>query len=68
LRQVDQQPSGDRHLGGEARALGADGILHHLHQDRLPFGERLLDRLVLVVADVGHVQERGARQADFDER
>ncbi len=75
LRQVYHQPSGDRDLGGKARALGADGILDHLHQPRLAFGEDFLDRFAARVVrlrplfpDVGDVQEPGALQADFDER
>ena len=33
-----------RDLGRQARALGADRVLDHLHQQRLAFGEDLLDR------------------------
>ena len=72
LRKVDQQPPGDGDLRGEPRALGAQGILDHLHEERLPLGEDLLDGLQLPVAvarhpDVGHVQERRAGQTDLDE-
>ena len=72
LRQVHQQPAGDRDLRGQPRALAADGVLHDLHQQRLAFGEDLLDGLLGAVAvarapDVGHVQERRARQPDLDE-
>ena len=38
LRQVHQHPAGDADLGREARALGADRILDHLHQQRLALG------------------------------
>jgi hypothetical protein len=68
-------------LGRQARALGADRVLDHLHHQRLAFEHLLFDRhlgqavahepgrlaLGLAVPDVGHVQERGALQADVDE-
>ena len=44
LRQVDQQPPRDRDLRGKARALAADRILDHLHEQRLALGEDALDR------------------------
>ena len=44
LRQVDQQPPGDADLGGQPRALGADGVLDHLHGERLAFVDEPLDR------------------------
>jgi hypothetical protein len=73
LRQVDEEPPGDRDLGREARSLAADRILHHLHEQRLALAQDPLDGLLDVVAvargpDVGHVQEGRARQADLDER
>jgi hypothetical protein len=77
LRQVHQQAPGDRNLGRQARALGADRILLHLHHDRLPLAQDALDRarFVAVVAvavdafapDVGDMEEGGALQADLDE-
>ncbi len=72
LRQVHQHPSGEAHLRRQPRAFGADRILHHLHDDRLPFGEDLLDRARIAAVlprfpDVGDVQERRALQADLDE-
>jgi len=73
LGEIDQQPPGDRRLRGKPRALAADGVLHDLHQQRLPFGEDLLDgALRLAVGrtrrpDVGDVEERRARQPDLDE-
>ncbi len=72
LRQVDEQAAGEADLGGQARALGADRVLEHLHHQALALGEDLLDRAralaVLAVApDVGHVQEGGALEADVDE-
>src|SRR5258708_1616930 len=74
LRQVHQEPSRDRHLGGEPRTLAADGILDDLDQQRLAFGEDLLDRLrfaggaVARRPDVRDVEERRAREAHLDER
>src|SRR5439155_697002 len=77
LRQVHEQAPGDRDLRREPRALGADRILDHLDEQRLPLGQDLLDRLGAVRAgrraaallpDVGYVQERRALQADLDER
>ena len=75
LRQVDQQPAGQAHLRRQARALGADRVLDHLHQQRLALVQDALDRLVVaavsvlaVLPDVGDVQERGALEADLDER
>ena len=57
----------------ERRApLGADRVLDHLHQQRLPFREDALDRLcpglAVALPDVGDVQEGGALQADLYER
>ena len=73
LRQVDEQASGERKLRRQPRALGADRVLDHLHEQRLAFVQDALDRPVLAVAvlpvlpDVGDVQERRALEADFDE-
>jgi hypothetical protein len=74
LRQVDKHASGDRDLRGKSRALGPDRILHHLHDDRLAFGEDLLDWLDLgraaflgsVLPDIGDVQEGRALQPYLD--
>ena len=73
LRQVDQQAPRDRDLCRQPRALGADRILDHLHHQRLALGEDSLYRfrlraILALLPDVGHVQERGALQADLDER
>jgi hypothetical protein len=76
LRQEHQQPPGDADLGGQPRALGADGVLDHLHHQRLALEDQALDRhLLRAVAarrraadvHVGHVQEGCALQADVDE-
>ena len=74
VRQVDQQPARDAHLRGQARALGADRILDHLHGERLALEHQLLDgrgrALGLgrrMAVQVGHVQEGRALQADVDE-
>ncbi len=75
LRQEDQQPAGEAHLRRQPRALGADRVLDHLHQQRLALMQDALDRLAVVAVsvlpmlpDVGDVQERGALEADLDER
>ena len=75
LRQEHQQPTGQAHLGRQARALGADRVLDHLHQQGLALVQDALDRLAVVAVavlamlpDVGDVQERGAFEADLDER
>ncbi len=58
----------------KARALGADRILHDLHQHRValvdhPFDRwRLLLRELAILPDVRDVQERGALESDVDER
>ena len=69
VRQVDEQPPGERDLRREARALRADRVLDHLHLHGLPFGQDFFYRLarLAVFPDVGHVQERGALEADVDE-
>ena len=75
LRQVHEQAPGKAHLRRQPRALGADRVLDHLHEQRLALVQDLLDRLVLaavavlpVLPDVGDVQERRALQPDLDER
>ena len=75
LRQIDEQAAGEADLRGKARALGADRILDHLHEQRLALVQDLLDRLLLaavavlpMLPDVGDVQERRALEADLDER
>ena len=74
LRQVDEEPAGDRDLRGQARALGADGVLHDLHQQRLPLGEDLLDGRLAALAvwratQMSATCRKAARgEADLDER
>ena len=76
LRQVDEQPAGEADLRRQPRALGADRVLDHLHQQRLALVQDLLDRarvgaavaVLPVLPDVGDVQERRALEADLDER
>ena len=75
LRQVHEQPPGEAHLRRQPRALGADRVLDHLHQQRLALVQDLLDRarvgaavaVLPMLPDVGDVQERGALEADLDE-
>src|SRR5258708_2224701 len=74
VRQVHQQPAGDRDLGREACALGADRVLDHLDEERLALRKNSLDgdggpfAAFSVLPDIGDVQERSALQADVDER
>src|SRR6266705_3578589 len=77
LREIHHQPPGDRNLGRKTRALGPDGVLDHLHEPRLALRKNALYRLcrrgarldmLALLPDVGDVQERGALQADLDER
>ena len=73
LRQKHQQPAGDGNLRGQPRALGADRVLEHLHDDVLALAENALDRPHFLAAavpffpDVGDVEEGGAFEADIDE-
>ncbi len=76
LRQVDEQPAREAHLRGQPRALGADRVLDHLHEQRLTLVQDLLDgtrvatamAVLPVLPDVGDVEERRALEADLDER
>ena len=74
LRQVDEQAPGEADLRRQARALRADRILDDLHEQALALVQDALDRALAAVAvlamlpDVGDVQERGALEADLDER
>ena len=42
-RHEDEVPAGQRDVAGDARALAADGILHHLHEDLVALLEEVLD-------------------------
>ena len=81
LRQEHEQPPRDADLRRQPRALGADRVLDHLHRQRLTFKHEALDRRrrhraramvptrgAAVHMHVGHMQERGALEADVDER
>src|SRR5262245_5155121 len=76
LREIHEEPPGDRDLRREAGALAPDRVLDHLHHDRLTLGENPLDRargrgrfaVLALLPDVGDVQERGALEPDLDER
>ncbi len=77
VRQVHQKAAGQADVGGEARPLGADGVLHHLHQHLLPEPQQVGDvrarrvqAQTLAVAgeeDVGEVVEDAAGLADVEE-
>ncbi len=78
LRHVHQIPGGQGNVGGQAGALGAQGILHDLNQNFIAFrnqrtdafGVRRLDAGIRVtrIENVGRMQKSGAFQADVDER
>ncbi len=83
LGHVDQVPRRNRDERRQARALGAERILQHLDQYFATFADQslnirraaLVDRQIRAAVladrrmhDVGRVQERGALQADVDER
>ena len=68
-RQIDEEARGDGDFHGQPRALAADGIFQHLHQQRLPFAHHLADagrRLVAAPHHVLDVQETGTFQANID--
>ncbi len=75
LRQEHEQASREAHLRRQARTLGADRVLDHLHEKRLAFVQDLLDgagvgaavAVLAVLPDVGDVQERCALEPDLDE-
>jgi hypothetical protein len=75
LRQVDEKPAREADLRGKARALGADRILDHLHEQRLALVQDFLDRprvaaavsVLPVLPDVGDVEKSGALESDLDE-
>ena len=72
LRQVDEETPGQRDLCRQAGALGADRVLDHLHQHRLPLEQHALDalrlgRVLALLEHVGDMQEGRAFEADLDE-
>ena len=76
VRDQHHGSAGQRHLLGEAGALGPDGVLRDLTQDRLSRLQDLLDARVravlddvlLVVLQVASVQHGILRRTDVDER
>ena len=77
-RHVDEVARRNRDERREARALGAERILEHLHQDVVALADELADVVgarrvarafgVGRLHDVGDVQERRALEPDVDER
>ncbi len=70
-RHVHQVARWDRQLRGQARALGANGVLGDLHHQTLPFvnqGVDRLDRITLASGNLGSMDERSAIQPYVDER
>ena len=77
VRHVDEVARRDRDERREPRALGAERILQHLHQDVAALADELADVLgarfarrafgIRRLHDVGDVQERRALEADVDE-
>ncbi|MCY1292713.1 hypothetical protein D9M70_419490 [compost metagenome] len=70
-RHVHQVARGNRQLGGQARALAADGVLGDLHHQALALvhqGADAFHRTAFAGADFRGVDERRAVQADVDER
>ena len=76
VRDQHHEPSRQRHLLGEAGALGADRVLRDLADDELTGAEDVLDAAVVgllldvlgVVLDVAAVQHGVLRRGDVDER
>src|ERR687898_180282 len=71
------EPAGQRHLLGEARALGPDRVLRDLAEDRLAGAQHVLDAgtargagldVLRVVVDVAAVEHGVLGRADVDER
>src|SRR6202008_514035 len=77
LRQVDEIARGNADEGREPRALGAERILQHLHEDLVALAHVLAAVLAPFLEDlaglfvgerhVRDVQESGAFEADVDE-
>src|SRR5690606_26349058 len=69
-RHVDQVARRNRQLRGQPRALGADGVLGHLHHQALPIVYQRadgLDRVALAGGNFRGMDEGRALQADVDE-
>ncbi|MNO70338.1 hypothetical protein D3C76_612170 [compost metagenome] len=69
-RHVHQVARRDRQLGGQARALGADRVLGHLHHQGLSLvhqGGDVLYRRAFALGYFRGMDERRALQADVDE-
>src|SRR5690606_26573693 len=70
-RHVDQVARRNRQLRGQPCALGADGVLGHLHHQALPIVYQRadgLDRVALAGGNFRGMDEGRALQADVDER
>ena len=73
LRQVDEEASGQRNLGGKPCPFAVDRVFDDLHQHGLPFEQHVFDALGFVgvlplFQYVDDVQEGRAFQADVDKR
>ena len=76
VRDQHHEPAGQRHLLGEAGALGTDRVLRDLADDELLGLQHLLDAEVVALLDdvlgvvlhVAAVEHRVLRRADVDER
>ena len=74
VRDVDEEPAGQRDLRREPRALGLHRVLHRLHEDLLAPLDEVGDLLPVPLAlELGHddlvdVQEAVLLETDLDER
>jgi hypothetical protein len=70
-RHADQIARGDRDVGGQTRALGAERVFDHLDHDHVALVHQLVDlvaaRLPRRADDVGSVQKGRTLQTDVDE-
>ena len=71
LRQINQHTASNRNLRRQASTLGADGILDHLNNNTLAFGQYFfdwpLDRSFTALPNIGDMQEGSAIQPDINE-
>ena len=80
MRHQHQQAAGDGDIGGQARALVADGVLQDLHQHLLALADAVIDaghaalstgivepHELAQALGLAHAEEARARQADIDE-